>query len=51
MICSGAEQRLKVWRFWKRHGLIATQEAFASPAERCSHGKRSCAAVGGSSMY
>ena len=28
MICSSAEQRLKVLQFWERHGLIATQEAF-----------------------
>lgn len=28
MICSNAEQRLKVLQFWERHGLLATQEAF-----------------------
>lgn len=28
MICSSAEQRLKVLQFWERHGLVATQEAF-----------------------
>jgi len=28
MICSSAEQRLKVLQFWERHGLSATQEAF-----------------------
>jgi len=28
MICESAEQRLKVLRFWERHGLLATQEAF-----------------------
>jgi hypothetical protein len=28
MICSSAEQRLRVLQFWERHGLIATQEAF-----------------------
>ncbi len=28
MICKRAEQRLNVLRFWERHGLAATQEAF-----------------------
>jgi len=28
MICKSAEQRLNVLRFWERHGLAATQEAF-----------------------
>ena len=28
MICKSAEQRLSVLRFWERHGLSATQEAF-----------------------
>jgi transposase InsO family protein len=28
MICKSAEQRLNVLRFWERHGLLATQEAF-----------------------
>jgi transposase-like protein len=27
-ICKSAEQRFKVLRFWERHGLLATQEAF-----------------------
>ena len=28
MICKTAEDRLKVLKFWDRHGLDATQEAF-----------------------
>ena len=28
MICTNAAERLKVLRFWERHGLLATQEAF-----------------------
>ena len=29
MICQDAEERLRVLRFWERHGRAATQEAFA----------------------
>ena len=46
MICPNAEQRFKVLRFWERHGLLATQEAFgvARPARPARTG---CASVAG----
>lgn len=39
-----AQQRLRILRFWERHGLAATIDAFGVfPSARCIAGARSCA--------